>query len=140
MRPAGHRFRNEIFIALLVVTNTLGNLFVAIGMDAMPEFRPGQLVSYSIRVLTNAWFVSGIALMMVWMVAQLSMFTWADLSYVLPMTASSYAFTAILGKFFLNERISPERWAGIALISFGVILVAETPAWTHSAPPPEEEP
>jgi uncharacterized membrane protein len=140
MRPADHRLRNEFFIALLVVTNTLGNLFVAIGMDAMPQFQAGKLVSYSIRVLTDAWFVSGIALMMVWMVAQLSMFTWADLSYVLPMTASSYAFTAILGKFFLNEKISIERWTGIGLISFGVILVAETPVWTHNAPPQEEEP
>jgi hypothetical protein len=40
------------------------------------------------------------------------MFTWADLSYVPPMTASAYAFTAILGKFFLGEQISAERWAG----------------------------
>jgi len=139
MSPAGHKLRNQIFITLLVVTNTLGNLFVAIGMDAMPAFQPGKLLSYSVRVLTNAWFVSGIALMIVWMVAQLSMFTWADLSYVLPMTASSYALTAILGKFFLNENISAARWAGIALISFGVILVSETPAWTHAVPPPEEE-
>ncbi len=66
------------------------------------------------------------------------MFTWADLSYVLPMTASAYAFTAILGKFFLGEQISAERWAGIALISFGVVLVAETPPWTHTSPPQEE--
>lgn len=140
MSPADYKLRNQVFIALLVVTNSLGNLFVAMGMDAMPEFQPGQLFSYTLKVLTNAWFVAGIALMLVWMVAQLSMFTWADLSYVLPMTASSYAFTAILSKFFLNEKISVERWMGIALISFGVILVAETPVWTHSTPPPEEEP
>ncbi len=138
MSPAGHRLRNVVFIALLVVTNTLGNLFVAFGMDAMPQFHPGQLIRYSAAILTNFWFLGGMALLILWMIAQLSMFTWADLSYVLPMTASSYAFTAILGKFFLDERISAARWAGIALISVGVILVAETPSWTHAAPPPEE--
>lgn len=139
MSPASLKFRNTIFIALLVVSNTLGNIFIAKGIDAMPEFHPGRFAPYTVRILSDGWFVSGLALMIVWMVAQLSMFTWADLSYVMPMTASSYAFTAILGKFFLNENVSLARWVGIALISFGVILVAETPAWTHNAPPAEEE-
>lgn len=140
MSPAVLRYRNPIFIALLVVTNTLGNLFIAMGLDAMPVFEPNKFLSYTATILTNAWFVVGLALMIIWMIAQLSMFTWADLSYVMPMTAGSYAFTALVGKFFLNENVSAERWAGIALISLGVVLVAETPPWTHVIPPKEEEP
>ena len=139
MGPAGHKLRNEIFIALLVVTNTLGNLFLAEGMGAMPEFQPENLLSYSGKLLTNRWFLLGVVMLSIWMVAQLSMFTWADLSYVLPMTASAYAFTAILGKFVLGERISVARWIGIGFVSFGVLLVAETPPWTHSTPPGVEE-
>jgi uncharacterized membrane protein len=54
------------------------------------------------------------------------MFTWSDLSYVVPMTASGYILTAILGQVFLNEGVSLIHWAGIGLISFGVVLVAET--------------
>lgn len=140
MDPAVLKFRNQIFIALLVISNTLGNLFVALGMKAMPEFEPGKIVKYAGSILSNGWFIGGVLLMIVWMVAQLSMFTWADLSYVLPMTASSYAFSAILGKFFLGEDISGPRWAGIVLVSFGVVLVAETPPWTHALPPVEETP
>lgn len=139
METAGLRFRNQIFIALIVVTNTLGNFFLALGLNAVPEFRTEIFVSYTRAILSNYWFVSGIVLLIVWMIAQLSMFTWADLSYVLPMTASAYALTAILGRLFLEERISPARWAGIALISLGVILVSETPPWTHSSPPGEEQ-
>jgi len=139
MGPAGHKLRNQIFIALIVVTNTFGNLCLAEGMNAMPEFRPQIFFAYSRKLLTNSWFVGGVILLAIWMVAQLSMFTWADLSYVLPMTASGYAFTAILGKFLLGDRISLARWLGIALISFGVVLVAETPPWTHAAPPKAEE-
>jgi drug/metabolite transporter (DMT)-like permease len=133
------RYRNHIFITLLVVSSTLGNLFVAIGMNAMPEFRPSRFICYTAAILTNTWFISGVILLILWMIAQLSMFTWADLSYVMPMTSISYVLTAILGKFLLAERVSAERWAGIALISFGVILVAETPVWTHATPPKEEE-
>ncbi len=39
MSAAVLKFRNAIFIALLVISNTFGNLFVALGMNAMPEFR-----------------------------------------------------------------------------------------------------
>jgi uncharacterized membrane protein len=139
MHQSGPRFRNQIFITLLVISNTLGNLFLALGIKAMPEFEPGRIFTYAGKILSDGWFAGGLALMIIWMVAQLSMFTWADLSYVLPMTASSYALSAILAKFFLGEDISTVRWAGIALVSFGVILVAETPPWTHALPPAEEE-
>lgn len=139
MGAAGHKLRNLIFIALIVATNTLGNLFLAFSMSQMPDFRADNALAYTRAILTNVWFVGGVALLIVWMIAQLSMFTWADLSYVLPVTASAYAFTAILGKFYLAERISMARWVGIVLISFGVILVSETPPWTHVLPPGEEQ-
>lgn len=93
----------------------------------MPEFAADGILSYIVSFLTNPWIVFGILLLIVWMVAQLSMFTWADLSYVLPVTASYYILTALLSRLFLDERISPTRWAGIVVISLGVMLVAETP-------------
>lgn len=140
MSPAALKFRNQIFIALLVLTNSFGNLFVAAGIDRMPAFQASKIFNYTEVILSNGWFVVGVILLIIALIAQLSMFTWADLTYVLPMTASSYALVAILGKFFLGEMVSATRWGGIGLICFGVILVAETPPWTHDAPPPEEDP
>ncbi len=139
MGTAGRKLRNLIFIALIVVTNTLGNLFLAFSMSGMPDFNGRNLLAYTREILTSPWFAGGVAMLALWMVAQLSMYTWADLSYILPVTASAYALTAILGKFFLGERISIARWSGIVLISFGVVLVSETPPWTHTFPPPEED-
>jgi uncharacterized membrane protein len=125
--------KNRIFIALVVVSNTLGTVLLGRGMTQMPDFALGAL-TYISRFLTNSWIISGIALLIVWMVAQLSMLTWADLSYVLPVTASYYILTAIVSRFFLNERISLTRWIGIAVISFGVMLVSHTPRRTHEIP------
>lgn len=116
----------------MIATNTVGNFFLALGMKDMPDFKPESLSSYASAFLTDPWILGGIALLIVWMIAQLSMFTWADLTYVLPVTASAYVLTALLGKFFLGERILSMRWLGIAFISAGVILVSETPEWTHS--------
>ena len=55
------------------------------------------------------------------------MFTYADLTYVLPVTSSGYILTVILSKVFLGEHISMARWLGTIVISFGVLLVSETP-------------
>jgi uncharacterized membrane protein len=121
------QLKNRIFIAIVVLTNAAGNVLLAVGMKQMPDFDNVSVMGYTASLFTNLWVLSGIALLIVWMVAQLSMFSWADLTYVLPVTAAGYIVTAILGKFFLGETVSIMRWAGIVVISFGVVLVSETP-------------
>jgi drug/metabolite transporter (DMT)-like permease len=130
------RWRDRIFIVLIVLSNTVGNLFLGIGMAHMPSFHTVSPANYFLGLFENYWIWIGIALLIIWMVSQLSMFTWADLTYVLPVTASAYVLTAILSKFFLHEQISVSRWIGIVLISFGVLFVSETPERTK--PEPEE--
>jgi uncharacterized membrane protein len=129
---ARSRRKNRIFIALIVISNAFGNLLLGTGVKQLPGFEFASAFSYAISLFTNLWILAGVALLMIWMVAQLTMFTWADLSYVLPVTASGYILTAILSKVFLNENISAARWVGIVLISLGVVFVADTP--------PREEP
>ena len=136
---AGHavrsRRKNRIFIALVVVSNAFGNLLLGTGVKELPGFQFSSAFSYAVSLFTNLWILAGIALLMIWMFAQLTMFTWADLSYVLPVTASGYILTAVLSKFLLNENISAARWVGIVLISLGVVFVADTPP--RERPQPE---
>lgn len=120
-------FTNRLFIVLVVVTNTVGNILLGIGMERMPDFYTTPFFSYLTTMFTSWHIVVGTALLVVWMIGQLSMFTWADLTYVLPLTSSAYILTVILSKFFLDEHISIARWIGTLIISFGVMLVAETP-------------
>lgn len=119
--------KNRIFIALVVISNAVGNLLLGAGVKEMPDLGATSPFGYALSLFTNLWVLAGIALLIVWMVAQLTMFTWADLSYVLPVTASGYILTAGLSKIFLGESISPARWAGVVLISLGVVFVADTP-------------
>jgi uncharacterized membrane protein len=56
----------------------------------------------------------------------MALLSWADLSYVMPVTAISYVVTAFAGRFFLGETVSLMRWAGIVLITSGVTLVGRT--------------
>ena len=122
--------KNALFVALIVLGNTFGNTFLAITMNQLPGFPTVTLLSYAIALVTSPYFLSGTFLIALSMFAQLSMYTWADLSYVLPVTASGYVITALLGKFLLNETVSVSRWIGVLVIAFGVVLVAETRADT----------
>jgi uncharacterized membrane protein len=62
-------------------------------------------------------------LLIVWLLSRMTLLSWADLSYVLPVTSLGYVLVALLGRWLLDERITATRWAGILLIVAGVALV-----------------
>ena len=68
----------------------------------------------------------GVVLLIVWMLSHMTLLSWADLSYVLPVTSIGYVLAALAGWHFLGEQIQLTRWAGIALITLGVTLVGRT--------------
>ena len=50
----------------------------------------------------------GVLLMILWMLSRMALLSWADLSYVLPVTAIGYVLVALVGKALLDEQISGE--------------------------------
>lgn len=99
---------------------------LAIGTKQLPPFDAAAMSPYFAAAGSNGWMWAGIVLLSIWMYAQLAMFSWSDLSYVVPVTASGYVLTSLLGEFVLDESVSAIRWLGILLISFGVIAVSAT--------------
>jgi drug/metabolite transporter (DMT)-like permease len=124
-----------LFLAIAVVANSFGNLLLALGMGRMPDFAAVALHQYLLGLVENAALLAGATLTAVFTLAQVSLFSWADLSYVIPCIASSYILSTLLGEFVLGEPVRFIRWLGVALICFGVYLVATTPVATkvHTA-------
>lgn len=118
--------RNVSTIVFIVLTNSFGNLLLAIGTQKLPDFQNSGFPEYLRSVFTTPEIFGGVALLALWMFAQLSMFSWSDLSYVIPVTGSGYIITAVLGIYFLGESVSITRWIGIILVSLGVFFVVET--------------
>jgi uncharacterized membrane protein len=118
-------FKTRIFTALVVVSNVLGNFSLTWGMRQV-----GRVISLSpwpyIAALFNPWVAVGVSLLIVWLVSQMTLLSWADLSYVLPVTSVGYVLAALAGRFFLHEEISAGRWMGVALIMMGVFMVSKT--------------
>lgn len=136
MKPESpiHKRRNHLLILVVVLTNVFGNVALSHGMR-----QAGSIVSASpldyMRAFVRPWTVAGIVILVVWMVGDLALLSRADLSFVLPVTASAYVLIAIAGHFWLGERISVVRWLGIIAITLGVVLAEETPSRTTGAPP-----
>ncbi len=119
---------------MVVFCNVAGNFLLSIGMHGAGEAISGSPLAY-LRALVNPWVVSGVALLSGWLFANLSLLSWADLSYVLPVTSVGYVLSALLGVFVLKESVSPVRWFGIAMITLGAIIVGlTTPRTTPEGP------
>lgn len=126
--------RTQILVVLVIVTNVFGNVFLSRGMHQVGRIVSASPLDY-IRAFANPWTAFGMAVLIVWMVSDLALLSRADLSFVLPVTASAYVLVALLGHFVLHDHISWERWLGILLITGGVILAEETPARTTTGAP-----
>jgi drug/metabolite transporter (DMT)-like permease len=116
---ASLRLKTWLFAVITVLANVFGNFFMKRGMPA----ELSTPLEY-ITVLFRPWVAAGVALLVLWMLTRMALLSWADLSYVLPVTSIGYVLVAILGRVALHEQISLKRWAGIALIMGGVALVS----------------
>jgi len=118
--------REAIFYLLIVVVGTSGELCVTRAMKTVGEvtdFRPLALLRVLNRAVRIGWMWLGLLQMTLAFFALLGMLSLENVSLVIPVTALSYAFGALGGRFFLGERVNRQRWAGVLLVCVGVALV-----------------
>ena len=65
----------------------------------------------------------GVSLMTLGFFSLLTILSFKDVSFVVPVSALSYAAGAFGAKAFLGERVSRNRWLGIAFVCLGVTIV-----------------
>ncbi len=125
MRTRRLRFKTRVLALVVILANVFGNFFLSLGLRHR-GLSPGASPLAWLEALANPWVSIGICALLVWMLSRLALLSWADLSWVTPVTASGYALTALLGRWALDEQVSPARWGGILLITAGVLLVRTT--------------
>lgn len=109
--------RARVLTVCVVLTNVAGNALLSSGVKNAPGVA---------GLLLNPAFVAGVALLALWTVSRTALMSWADLSYVLPVTAIGYALTTAAGAWLLQEQVTVMRWAATALIVAGTILAGTT--------------
>jgi uncharacterized membrane protein len=114
-----------VFTVIVVFSNAFGDFFMKRGL---PESVQLSTPLQYLGALFQPWVALGVVLLILWQMSRMALLSWADLSYVLPVTSIGYVLVALTAKVFLHEHVSPWRWAGILLIVAGVTLVSRTAA------------
>jgi len=115
-----------IFFFFIVVAGTGGELCVSRAMKSVGEvhdFHPRALVRFALHALRLPWMWLGVALMSLGFFSLLGILSFQEVSFVVPVSALSYAAGAFGAKAFLGEQINRNRWIGIAVVSVGVTIV-----------------
>jgi drug/metabolite transporter (DMT)-like permease len=113
--------RKTIVVLIPVIfAQATGNVFLSMTMKEIGG--SNWLVLLSRAVESPAlWF--GTALLTFSFILFASALSWADLSFVVPAVSLEVVVNVMFANYFLNEVVSLTRWAGVLLISGGVILV-----------------
>lgn len=127
------RSKTLLFLLLMALLGPLSNILFRVGMEhvgTLSSFRPVTVLAYGWHMLTNGFLVVGTFMRILFTVVSILVLSWADYSFVTPVSAVNYAIVALMGSFLLGETVKPERWLGIGIICVGVALVGLTPAST----------
>ena len=138
MRKHSLVWKTAVISLVVIATNVIGNYALKRGLDQVGVVETWSPMPY-IRAFAHPWVAVGVTFMLAWLISRLLLLSWADLSYVLPVTSFSYVLSAVAGAIYLHEKVTWMQWAGISAITVGTALVAFTFPETVVLAPPDSE-
>lgn len=118
--------REAFFFFLIVIGGTAGEICVARAVRQAGEvgrLHPRAIWRFVKKVLPSRWMFFGIGLMTLAFFSLLAMLSFENVSFVVPVSALSYAAGTSGAVLFLGERVSKQRWLGVLVVCVGVTIV-----------------
>lgn len=118
--------RTALFVAVVVLAGTGGDVLMTMAMKKVARDEPWTWRGGPLRILralAQPLLWGGIGLMIVSFLAFITVLSWANMTLVVPATATNYIVGALGARLVLKERVSKMRWAGVLLVATGVLLV-----------------
>lgn len=112
-------------VLFFLALRAAGNSAMAWGMKQVPQ-RMSMNPALYLRAMLNPFVAFGVAALILALLTRMALMSLADLSFVLPVTAIGYVIAVVLGKVFLHETVTHQRWLGTLLIFAGAALVGST--------------
>jgi uncharacterized membrane protein len=112
-------------LLLVILLKPFSNLFLAWGMKRMAGGISMNPLFY-VKAVFEPLVAIGMLMQFFWLLLRMKLLSLADLSFVLPVTAFGYVLTTFLGRFFLQEQVSTQRWIAVLLISLGTAVAGST--------------
>jgi len=113
-------------MSLAVLGGAFGDILFSKGMKDGGEVhvhKLGDILPILKSIFTSPYVLFGIMSMAIYYGSYITALAWVDVSVATPITALSYVIATGYAVIFMRERVSRRRWAGVALITLGVIFV-----------------
>jgi drug/metabolite transporter (DMT)-like permease len=116
-------------IVIMVLSTTVGDILLARAMKQVGDLgelrRTKGVLAVVKAAMLNADMLAALFFFAVGFFTLLVSLSWADLSLVVPATASlTFVTNAIAAKLFLRENVDARRWVANILVCIGVALLA----------------
>lgn len=117
---------NYIILSISILLAVVGQLLMKKGMMLFGAFPVRELLSHIIPMFLNPFVFFGFACFGASSIFWLVVLSRLELSLVYPMVSVAYVLVALASLVFFKENITLVRWAGIAVIILGVILISRS--------------
>ena len=115
-----------ILLLLLVTTQAFGDICLSQAMKVFGEVKSFQFEAIQkliIYLFASPWIWLGVSTLTFSMLLYLLAISKLDVSYVLPIHASSYLLNALMAWLILHESVTGVRWLATIVIGIGVFIV-----------------
>lgn len=127
-RQRNHCMQNALLLALTVLFNVLGQVFIKQGMTVAGtvEGEASAVVQTFLRGFTTPWIWAGLAAYGLGSLLWMAVLSRVDLSIAYPALSLGYILIVLVSWLALREPVSALRWLGVLVITVGVFLVARS--------------
>ncbi len=113
-----------LLMAVVVALNVCGHVFLKIGMNQVGDIGERSAVEFGLSSITNIFVLLGLAGYVSSVTGYIVVLSKTNLSVAYPILMSTgYALVVLVSFLFLKEPFNTLKWAGIAFILIGVILI-----------------
>jgi drug/metabolite transporter (DMT)-like permease len=119
----------KLLLILLIglVFESTGVVLLKKGMTQMGEVKSinlHQIARVTKAGLTSPQILLGVFFEALFFLCLLILMSQSDISFLWPLTGLSFVFATLAAMWFLHERVSSVRWAGVILIMIGAGLIS----------------
>ena len=127
--PTAWYLHPALHMALNCILMTASELLLKVGARETSQIAaPRWLAWTGIMTLVSGWVIAGTAVYILSFINWLYVLRWVPLNIAYPITSVVHVLIALGAWIFLGEQIGLIRWAGVGLITAGIVFCARPAA------------